>query len=63
MVEVSVTMAVVLWSMDFRAVGEPSGRGKPGRKDGRNKAGEYQLYSHLTSYSAGPTLEFRSREI
>ncbi len=63
MMEVSVTMAVVLWLMDFRAVGEPSGRGSPGRRGGRDKAGEYQLYSHLTSYSLGPMLEFRSRKI
>ncbi len=63
MMEVSVAMALVLYLMDFRAVGEecgPSGRGTPGAKNGRDQAGEYQLYSHLTSYSMGPMIQFRA---
>ena len=65
MMEVSVAMALVLYRMDFRAVGDecgPSGRGHPGAKDGRDQAGEYQLYSHLTSYSLGPMIQFRAAE-
>ena len=64
MMEVALALAMVLWLMDFRAVEEafgPSGRGKPGSRDGRDKPGEYQLYSHLTSYSIGPMIEFRAR--
>lgn len=62
MMEVSVAMALVLLLMDFRAVGEecgPSGRGIEGAMDGRDQVGEYQLYSHLTSYSLGPMIQFR----
>ncbi|KAL6714381.1 hypothetical protein ACLMJK_007804 [Lecanora helva] len=62
MMEVSVAMALVLYKMDFRAVLEeygPSGRGTAGANNGRDHVGEYQLYSHLTSYSKGPMLQFR----
>ena len=62
MMEVSVAMAMVKCVMDFRALGEecgPSRRGNPEAKDGRDHPVEYQLYSHLTSYSQGPMLQFR----
>ena len=63
MMEISVAMALVLYRMDFRAVGEecgPSGRGSPGVTNGRDHVGEYQLYSHLTSYSMGPMIQFHA---
>ena len=62
MMEVSVAMAMVIWLMNFRALGEecgPSGRGNPEAKDGRDHLSEYQLCLHLTSYSQGPMLQSR----
>ncbi len=65
LIELSITLARVMWLMDFR-MGEgqmrETGEGKPGRTDGRNRVNEYQIYVHLTSWSEGPVLEFRERK-
>lgn len=63
--EISITLARVMWIMDFRIterIKEDRGEGKPGRTDGRHRVNEYQIYSHLTSWSEGPMLEFRERK-
>ena len=60
--EISVTIARVMWLMDFRkAKGEIGavGEGISGASDGRQRVEEFQLYSHLTSWAKGPFLEFR----
>ena len=62
--EVSLTLARVLWRMDFRlADGEEGkiGEGTVGAKHGRSRVGEYQLRTHVTASSDGPVLVFRNR--
>ena len=52
--------------MDFRLCGtqmQNQGGGFPDKQGGRDRANEYQIYSHLTSWSEGPMLEFRERKI
>lgn len=64
LVEVSIALARVMWSMDFRMDDEDMGAleaGSLSATNGRDKSREYQLYSHLTSYSQGPMLAFRRR--
>ncbi len=64
MMEISITVARVLWLMDFRVSGRHGGsvgEGGEGMGRGRRRVGEFQLYSHLTSYAPGPMLEFRRR--
>jgi cytochrome P450 len=64
LIEIGITVAHVLWLMDFRMSGQEAehlGEGKRGGVDGRDRVNEYQIYSHLTSYSYGPMLEFRKR--
>ena len=63
--EATITLARVMWLMDFRMVQEPTesrGEAIPNSVDKTSAAREYQLYSHLTSYSSGPILEFRRRQ-
>ena len=51
---------------DFRsAEGEAGmlGIGKLGARNGRCRPGEFQLHKHVTSWSEGPGLEFRRREL
>ena len=66
MTEIAITLARVMWLMDFR-LSETEiknlDKGKRYKAEARNRIGEYQLYSHLTSYSQGPFLEFRARGI
>lgn len=64
MMEISITIARVMWLMDFRMSGQDGvsvGEGSGGKAKGRHRVGEFQLYSHLTSYALGPMLEFRRR--
>lgn len=64
--ELSITLARVMWLMDFRMCGtqmQNQGGGSSDKQGGRNRADEYQIYSHLTSWSVGPMLEFRERKI
>lgn len=62
--EVSVCFARVMWSMDFRQAGGDLGLiggGRTGESNGRHRPREYQLASHLTSWSLGPMIECRRR--
>lgn len=66
MMEMSLTVARVMWSMDFRLSDKDLGRvgeGRLGTSDGRHRVQEFQLYSHLTSYAPGPMLQFRKNNI
>lgn len=66
MAEVSIALARVIWSLDFRrSDGELGlvGEGRLGDGEGRHRVNEYQLVSHITSWSSGPMVEFRKREI
>lgn len=65
LLEVSIALARLIWLMDFRIGNkgkESLGKGTPNATNGRNNGLEYQLYSHLTSYSQGPMLAFRKRD-
>ena len=62
--EISITLARIMWLMDFRLCErqmDSQGEGKLYKTDGRHRVNEYQIYSHLTSWSEGPMLEFRER--
>lgn len=64
LLEISIALARVIWSMDFRIDGngtENPGTSTSNDTNGRNTGPEYRLYSHLTSYSHGPMLAFRKR--
>jgi len=64
LLELSLTMAKLLWSLDFRRAGGEFGGlggGKSGATNGRHRSKEYQLTAHITSSGIGPCLEFRPR--
>ena len=66
MLELNLTMAKLLWSLDFRRAEDGSGDlggGKPGSTNGRHRVNEYQLRTHITSSGIGPRLQFRPRII
>lgn len=66
MTEISVALARVIWSLDFRRSDGDLGKigeGTPEASDGRNRVKEYQLTSHLTSWTSGPMVEFRKRRL
>ncbi|KAL9597702.1 MAG: hypothetical protein Q9219_004959 [cf. Caloplaca sp. 3 TL-2023] len=61
---VNITLARVTWTVDFRrSEGELGmiGEGVSGRDNGRDRVREYQLKSHLTSWSSGPMIRLRKR--
>ncbi|EMR69095.1 hypothetical protein MGN70_009186 [Eutypa lata] len=62
--EASLTLARTIWYFDFeKAPGEPGklGEGEEGRKDGRHRTDEFQLYDIVTADHDGPNLVFRPR--
>ncbi|RYO93052.1 hypothetical protein DL762_001315 [Monosporascus cannonballus] len=62
--EVSLVIAKILWHFDFAPADGPLGKvggGQPGRKDGRNRVDEFQLFDVFNSTHDGPYLVFRSR--
>ena len=62
--EMSLTIAKTMWYFDFKtAPGEAGkiGGGWPGRKDGRGRPDEFQLYYSLVVQNDGPNLVFNSR--
>lgn len=63
--EISLVFAKTLWLMDFKtAPGKAGllGGGWPGRKDGRGRPDECQLWDRFGSDTAGPNLVFTPRE-
>lgn len=54
--ELILTMAIVVWRMDFESVGTPSEEGGLGMKR------EFALKSYFTSHIEGPVIKFRRRE-
>lgn len=63
--EISNTLAITIWYMDFRRPDGPLGlvgEGVPGSPDGRSVVGEFQLEDHLTSFQDGPYIQFRIRK-
>jgi len=62
--ELMLTMATVLWRLDFKAVdGDQSGGNPSSGSYGRKRTKEFQLRDHITSINAneGPCLTFRER--
>ena len=61
--EMSLAVAVLVWSMDFRAAGT-LGEGKPGSgRMGRERAEEFQIIDMFSSSKVGPALQWRRREM
>ena len=61
-----LTVATVIYEMDFRiADGELGkvGEGRPGLGKGRERKEEYQLYGSFTLVKEGPWLQFRKRKL
>ncbi|KAK4187659.1 putative cytochrome P450 E-class, group I [Podospora australis] len=64
-VEMSITLARVLWMYDLRraqGVEDPGEGGKPGADWGRHRKEEFQLVDTFTSFKYGCMVEFRRRE-
>lgn len=65
--EMTVTLARVLWLYDIRraagGVVDPGEGGKDGAEWGRHRRGEYQLVDTFTSLKDGPMVEFRRRDV
>ena len=62
--EMSLAIARTIWYFDFeKAPGEAGklGEGWPGRKDGRGKVDEFQLYDGIVVDHQGPSLVFTPR--
>lgn len=62
--EASLTLARTIWYFDFEiapGVSGVLGAGEAGKKDGRGRIGEYQLYDIFTGEHDGPNLVFRPR--
>ena len=61
-VELSLTLARLLWLYDIRAKeGDHTGEGGPGKTLGRARVGEYQLEDIWVSRRNGPVIELRAR--
>ena len=66
LLEISLTLARVIFHFDFRrAEGELGriGEGTPGVSNGRHRADEFQLWTHVTASSKSPQLQFQRRVI
>jgi cytochrome P450 len=64
MKELTLTLARILWSLDFKMVeGEMGklGEGGPGLGAGRERRDEYQLKGGFTAGKKGPVVQFRRR--
>lgn len=63
--EMSLVVSKTLWYFDFEKAAGDAGRvgeGEPGKKDGRWRKDEYQLYDLAVADHDGPNLVFRPRE-
>jgi cytochrome P450 len=66
LMELMLTMAHVLWRMDFERPDGPEGKIGEGAKrkgEGRDRVGEFQLKSYFTSHLEGPMIRFKTREV
>ncbi|KAK6080445.1 cytochrome P450 3A31 [Seiridium cupressi] len=63
--EITLTLAKTLWYFDFKtapgALGQ-QGAGVHGKKGGRGRQNEYQLYDTFTASHSGPFLVFQKRD-
>ena len=63
--ELLLTVAHVIWAMDFKVADGPVGRigqGGPGMQRGRERDDEFQVYGHFVTVGKdGPVLQFRKR--
>ena len=59
LMEISVTVARVMWFMDFRNAEGALETHSPGGMGSRHHGGEFQLYSHLTSYTKDNFLQLQ----
>jgi cytochrome P450 len=63
-VELTVTLARVLWTFDLRkATGTNVGEGTFEGEGGRRRVGEFQLWDTFTSLKDGPMVQVREREM
>lgn len=63
--EASLTLAKTIWYFDFKLPDGPSaavGGGVAGKRNGRGRPEEYQLYDVFSSGHDGPNLVFRARK-
>ncbi len=60
--ELMLTMAMVLWRLDFKVADEDTAGGSPDAEWGRHRPGEFQLKDHVTAARDGPLLHFRERK-
>lgn len=61
--EMMLTMATVLWTLDFKmAIGDSAG-GDANAAWGRHRPNEFQLKDHVTAARDGPVLHFRQRVV
>ena len=63
--ELLLTVAHVIWAMDFKVADGPVGRigqGGPGMQRGRERDDEFQVYGHFVTVGKdGPVLQFGKR--
>ena len=59
--EMMLTMAMVLWRLDFKIAHGDSSGGRPDAEWGRHRCDEFQLKDHVTAARDGPLLHFRKR--
>ncbi|OCL09020.1 cytochrome P450 [Glonium stellatum] len=59
LVEMMLTMAVVLYRLDFKLASGDRAAGRPGAEYGRHRSDEFQLRDHVTAAKEGPLLRFR----
>lgn len=62
MMELLLTIANVIWRMDFECEGSMGGGGEE-MGLGRERKGEFQLKSYFTSHMEGPMIKFRKRSV
>lgn len=60
--EMMLTMAMVLWRLDFKIAEGCSAGGSSDAEWGRHRPSEFQLKDHVTAARDGPLLHFRERK-
>ena len=59
--EMMLTMATVLWTLDFKMATGDSAGGNANAEWGRHRPNEFQLKDHVTAARDGPLLHFKER--